>query len=296
MKNAYLVHSNFLDDLKKELNTFDSIHENLIIKSGASEKPVWAKCIAEDLQIQTFKSVSEAVKILKSNGRNWALYSFENHRRAKLIQEQLPKNKFERVDFLQELPTVPMGFWTLLDANTIAFSAKTNSVMPLGNHEFNEDKSTPPSRAYLKLWELFTFHGVIPKPGSKVIDFGSCPGGWTWVLQQVGCHVTSIDKAPLDPKIAKLPNINFVKADAFSLKPQELGPIDWFFSDIICYPPKLLELVKFWKQENLCHQFVCTIKFQGETDYKTMQRFRDELGAEIVHLYHNKHEVTAIIK
>ena len=153
----------------------------------------------------------------------------------------------------------------------------------------------PPSRAYLKLWELFTVHHLVPEKGSRVIDFGSCPGGWTWVLQQVGCEVLSIDKAPLAPQIAKLSRVEFLKADAFSLKPEDLGPVDWFFSDIICYPPKLFELVKSWKEKKLCDRFVCTIKFQGETDFKTMEKFEKELNARVLHLFHNKHEVTAII-
>jgi integrase len=46
-----------------------------------------------------------------------------------------------------------------------------------------------PSRAYLKLWELFTLIGEHPRPGELCLDLGSSPGGWTWVLQRLGARV-----------------------------------------------------------------------------------------------------------
>jgi 23S rRNA (cytidine2498-2'-O)-methyltransferase len=182
-----------------------------------------------------------------------------------------------------------------MDQNTLFYSTKPQSKIPLGEIEFIEDKINPPSRAYLKLWETFTVQGVRPKPNEKVIDVGSCPGGWTWVLQTMGCEVTSVDKAPLDPKIAALEKITFLEESAFGLNPEKIGKLDWFFSDIICYPSKLLELVQKWHKTGHVKNFVCTIKFQGETDYATMDKFLSEFpGSRIVHLYCNKHEVTWI--
>lgn len=295
MPCAYLAHSDFIAELIHELRDVRAVHERLVIAEGPRQPSVWAQCIAEDVQIQKFASIGEAAKILRAHGRNWGSYSVSSHRRAELIQEQLPPLKVKPVDFLQPLPALPMGFWSLLDADTLLFSAKTSSPFVRGEIHFNEDKKTPPSRAYLKLWELLTVNGVRPEAGQKVIDFGSCPGGWTWVLQQMGCEVLSVDRAPLAPQIAGLPRVHFKKADAFSLKPAELGPVDWFFSDIICYPPKLFELVRDWRDQGLCSRFVCTIKFQGETDFATVRRFQEELGAEVRHLFTNKHEVTAVI-
>jgi 23S rRNA (cytidine2498-2'-O)-methyltransferase len=39
---------------------------------------------------------------------------------------------------------------------------------------------------------------------------------------------------------------------------------------------------------------VCTIKFQGATDHATVRRFAAFPGAQLMHLYHNKHELTWI--
>lgn len=293
---AYLATEKFLPELLKELKDVQSVHGSLVLTNGPIQNTVWAQNIWLNAEIIPFESISQAAKILKSKGKLWAHYSFENHRRTELIQEQLPKLRSRVMNFLGDLPKDPIGAWTLLDKNTLLVSSETNSPFPLGNIEFNEDKKTPPSRAYLKLWELFTVYGVKPSPGQRVVDFGSCPGGWTWVLQQMGCNVVSIDRAPLDEKIAKLPRIQFMKTNAFNVKPEDIGAIDWFFSDIICYPAKLLELVKNWQSSGLCANFVCTIKFQGKTDFETLAEFQRLENARIQHLHHNKHEVTVWIR
>jgi 23S rRNA (cytidine2498-2'-O)-methyltransferase len=293
---AYLAADLFLPELQAELQNIRSVHGNLVLTDGPLQTSVWAQQIWLNAEIHSFESITQAAKILKSAGKLWSLYSFENHRRAELIQEQLAKPRPRILEFLGPLPQDELGGWTLIDKNTLVMSAKTNLPFSRGEIVFNEDKVTPPSRAYLKLWELLTVYDVKPTPGQRVVDFGSCPGGWTWVLQKIGCHVVSIDRAPLDPRIASLPNIEFMKTNAFSLKPADIGAIDWFFSDIICYPEKLLELVQEWQASGLCKNFVCTIKFQGKTDFETLKKFQKLEGAKILHLYHNKHEVTLWIK
>jgi 23S rRNA (cytidine2498-2'-O)-methyltransferase len=293
---AYLVPEKFLPELLKELKDVQSTHGQLVIAKGLPQESVWAQQVWLNPEIIPIQSIGEAVKALRSRGALWAPYSFDNHRRVQLIQEQLPVVRSRDMDFLAELNAPPLGAYTLLDKNTLLLSAKTNSPFPLGEVQFKENKNIPPSRAYLKLWELFTLHGIRPKAGERVVDFGSCPGGWTWVLQQMGCHVVSIDKAPLDEKVARLPRVEFMKTDAFQLKPQDLGKIDWFFSDIICYPPKLFDLIQAWKESGLCKNFVCTIKFQGETDFETLHKFQALPNTKVIHLWHNKHEVTAIIQ
>ncbi|UXR64822.1 hypothetical protein EZJ49_00950 [Bdellovibrio bacteriovorus] len=293
---AYLASEKFLPELLEELKDVKSVHGNLVLTDGPLQNSVWAQNIWLDAQIIPFESISQASKALKSLGKLWACYTFENHRRAQLIQDQLPKLRPRVLDFLSELPENNLGAWTLLDKNTLLASPTTNSRFPLGDVKFNEDKKTPPSRAYLKLWELFTVYGIRPEPGQRVVDFGSCPGGWTWVLQRMGCEVISIDRAPLEPSIADLPGVKFMKTNAFNVKPEDLGRIDWFYSDIICYPEKLLELVQTWQASGLCSNFVCTIKFQGETDFKTLKKFLQMEHTRIQHLHHNKHEVTVWIK
>jgi 23S rRNA (cytidine2498-2'-O)-methyltransferase len=289
---GYLGIKQFLPELLHELKCIKTTHGELVIADGPKQESIWAQNLWLNPEIIHFDSISQAAKALKSRGKLWSVYSFENHRRAQLIQDQLPKIKTRIIDFLAPLPEDNLGAWCLIDKNTIIASSKTDSPFPLGSVAFNEDKKTPPSRAYLKLWELFTVHGVRPKAGEHVVDFGSCPGGWTWVLHEIGCHVVSIDRAPLDPKIANLPRVEFINTNAFTVKPDDVGQIDWFFSDIICYPEKLFELVQLWNRSGYCKNFVCTLKFQGETNFQVLDCFKSLENVKIKHLHHNKHEVT----
>jgi 23S rRNA (cytidine2498-2'-O)-methyltransferase len=249
--------------------------------------PVWAANVWLKPQTYPFKSISEAVKQLRGIQRNWWPHSLTAHRRAKLIQEGLPPLKPKPLAFLAPLPTLPMGAFTLFDENTLVYSAETTSLFADGEVEFAENKTDPPSRAYLKLWEFFTLTGNRPQPGETVIDLGSSPGGWTWVLDQLGCQVISVDKAPLAEPLKLSQRVQYVSESAFALPPRK---IDWLFSDVICYPERLLELVRKW--QGFAKHFVCTVKFQGPTNFAVIEEFLMIPGAKIQHLHANKHELT----
>ncbi|HMN67905.1 MAG TPA: SAM-dependent methyltransferase [Bdellovibrionales bacterium] len=259
------------------------VHERLVLFEGAD--PVWAQNLWLDPQRFTFKSIGEAAKHLRFIQRNWVLHSVAAHRRAKLIEEALPPIKFKALEFLQEIPRAALGAWTLLDENTLLYSPTTSHPLPNGEVHFNENKTDPPSRAYLKLWELFTVERI--KPRGKVLDLGSSPGGWTWVLDQVGCDVISVDKAPLDPKLKLSQRVSVLGESAFGLEPR---PVDWLFSDIICYPERLLELVKRW--QGFAQNFVCTIKLQGPMETAVVAEFQALPGGRVRHLFNNKNELT----
>jgi 23S rRNA (cytidine2498-2'-O)-methyltransferase len=101
----------------------------------------------------------------------------------------------------------------------------------------------------------------------------------------------------LEGRIAALPNVAFIRHDAFTLKPEDIGEIDWLFCDAACYPPRLYEWIIKWLASGLCRNFVCTIKMQGQVasntvDFETPRRFAAIPGSTVVHLYHNKHELT----
>ena len=292
--SAYLAFAGFENELaaelveKKVLIQFQ--HERLFVTSSPLRHPIWAQDIWTKTQVVEISSIGDAVKKLKAQGKLWACYSLSSHRRASLIQDQLLKVPNKPLQFMQEIRPRQLGSWALLNQNQMIFSPISLSPFPLGEFEFDEDKKIPPSRAYLKLWELFTVHGIRPSPGQKVVDLGSSPGGWTWVLQQLGCHVISVDKAALDERIRKLPRIESLKKDAFKLTPQDIGAVDWLFSDIICYPKKLLEYLAPWIASPV--NLACTLKFQGDIDPTLIKEFLEVPGSQIVHLHHNKHEVT----
>ena len=88
------------------------------------------------------------------------------------------------------------------------------------------------------------------------------------------------------------PNVTWQAGSAFALEPRDVGPVDWLFSDIICYPSRLLALVERWHAAGTVRNFVCTIKFQGETDHGVVRSFLALPGAQVMHLHNNKHELT----
>jgi 23S rRNA (cytidine2498-2'-O)-methyltransferase len=196
------------------------------------------------------------------------------------------------LQFLEKRLPKKIGVWGLLDQNKLFLSTYTDCPILGGAIQFVEDKNIPPSRAYLKLWELMTVYGFKPKSSETVLDMGSCPGGWSWVLSNVAKTVVSVDKAPLDDAIAKIPNIKFLKKDAFKLEPSEVGPVHWFFSDIICEPMRSYELVEKWMP--FVDNFVCTVKFKGKADSQAVKKFQQLQPNLLKHLYNNKHEITFV--
>jgi 23S rRNA (cytidine2498-2'-O)-methyltransferase len=51
--------------------------------------------------------------------------------------------------------------------------------------------------------------------------------------------VVAVDKAPLDPKVAAMPGVSWRGESAFALeRHQASAPVDWLFSDIVCYPTR----------------------------------------------------------
>lgn len=293
MKTAYMAPEGFVEELVDELaGAVKSVHGRLVVADGPPMPVAWTQNVWFDPVKIPINSIGEGVRALKGLQKNWTSYSFHLHRRTSLIQDQLPRLKESRLEFLSPLPVFPMGSWTLLEKDLILAAPNCSSPFPNGEARFVEDKTGPPSRAYLKLWELFTVHGIKPGPEERCLDMGSSPGGWTWVLRKLGCEVISVDRAPLDPSVAGLGRITHIRANAFSLKPEDVGQADWFFSDVICYPAKLLEMAHRWLDSGLCKNFVCSVKFKGKTDHSISREFAGIPGSRLMHLFHNKHELT----
>jgi 23S rRNA (cytidine2498-2'-O)-methyltransferase len=298
---GYLAIHKFEKELEKELEIkglkIAEKRERLYLVEGNHPAMIWAQMTAWNLESISISSINDGAKKLKGLGRNWGLFTVGNHRRAQLIQDELPKINTKAIPFRNPIPAAPMGFWTLWEADQILATQKTSSPFALGEMTFQEDKVMPPSRAYLKLWEFFTVYAPEEIKGGTAIDVGSCPGGWTWVLRTLEFdHTISVDKAPIEKRIMDLGQITFKQESAFGLDPKDFNEIDWFCSDIICYPERLLNLVKRFLESGKVKNFVCTIKYQAETDWENTLKFLEIPGSKIVHLHHNKHEVTWFLK
>lgn len=260
------------------------------------KNPYWSSCAYECPLIVSFSSIKEAARSLKDIQRNWSSFQYANFRRASLITDALPYMNRKKKTFPCALPQSPVGIFTLLGPSLMLCSAVTSSYIPSGILELEEDHENPPSRAYLKLQEALirinSEKGVLPKAGEKCLDAGACPGGWTWVLRQLGCTVTAVDRSELSPSLMNDTCVTFIKHDAFTLPMEDLGSFDWVLSDVICYPERLLSWVKKWIETGRVKNMVCTIKLQGEQNWAIIDEFAAIPGSSVVHLAYNKHELT----
>ena len=297
--HGYLAFPTYLDELKRELKLAGykpkkmETHGDLVLIDGPRKKPIWARNIWSSVERIHFESVSEAVQRLKALGLRWVMLPHLHHRRAQLIAQGLRTATLRPLEFPKDsLPTKALGSFTLIAPNELLASAQCSQTVPNGEITFLEDKTLPPTRAYLKLWEAFTRIGKMPKAGDFCIDLGSAPGGWTWVIAKLGTQVVSVDRSEIEPTIKNLPQVQFLQTNAFTLDPANFDRMDWIFSDVICEPQKLLGLVQSWLLAFPNAHFLCSVKFKGETDFKTLNALSRIPGSTILHLNHNKHEVT----
>src|SRR5262249_48253765 len=155
-RTAYLGAEGFVAELERELGAVERGHGRLLIAQGRPRSAAWATNVWLEPQEIAIASISDAATKLRAIQRNWAVYAPRLYRRAALIQEQLPKASAKPFVFGSPPPAAPLGSWTLLDAGTMLVAPHCTSPFPNGEVRFVEDRSGPPSRAYLKLWEAST--------------------------------------------------------------------------------------------------------------------------------------------
>lgn len=267
-------------------------HGRLVLSTEPPVASAWAANVWHDVEEIPITSIGHAARELRDRQRNWAMYAPLHTGRAKLVAEKLPHVSARPVAIGDTAPDAPLGSWTLLEPDLLLASTHCSSPFPNGEPRLVEDRDGPPSRAYLKLFEAFVRLRRWPVAADMCLDLGASPGGWTWLLATTGASVMAIDKAPLTPEVARLPGVRWREGSAFALDPADVPPVDWWCSDVICYPRRLLGLVERWIDADAARNIVCTIKFQGTTDHGIVREFAAIPGAQVLHLHHNKHELT----
>lgn len=292
---VYVAKPDYLNELCNEIGDVATVIDNLVLSPIVKLNCAFALDIWLEPQLITFESISEAATHLRQAGKYWYLHPISHVRRSRLIEEKLFKLPSLSRNFPIEKPIPDIGCFTLLDNNMLLYATKRTKRWPMGNCYFQEDKHNPPNRAYLKLWESLSLLDRLPKPGETAMDLGASPGGWTYVLQSLGAKVTAVDKAPLEPSIASLPNVTYLQQSAFALNPADYDDrLDWLVCDVACYPERLYDLVMKWLSVKGLQQMIFTIKLQGSTNLEVIQRFQSIPNSQTFHLYHNKHEATFI--
>lgn len=305
--DLYYAPSGLEYEVKRSLNNIKLESNSIFLaESNSHLAQTWAQFYGSNSFEYHFESINEAANFLKNQvyidpvsheakiQKRWFNISHSNYRRSELIQSKLVSAKNGKIHFGDKIKKNHWGAWFLLNEHTLIGSSLTNAEVPFGELKFEEDKQNPPSRAYLKLWDFFTRFNISPKPDESVIDLGSCPGGWTWVLAELAATVYSVDTAEIDQKLISRPNVHFLKKDAFNINPKDFKSVNWMFSDIICTPDRLYNLVSNWIKNSNVKYIVATIKFKDNNinNNENILNFLSIKNSRVVHLYNNKHELT----
>ena len=238
-----------------------------ILSQKTTARPIWSQDTWHDCALMNCEAVSEnineknAVTFLKSQPNFGVYHQIEVNKISDRIYKKIKSLAVKRIQYQNNHPfNFKFYVWTMI-SDYIIFCSNPSQRLPLGWHEFNEDKITPPNRAYLKLWELFGIYNLAPKNDPEVLEIGASPGGWSWILSQHAILVHTVDRAHLDIKLKHITNIHHKIGDAFKLKPEDYLKCTWLFSDLICTPEKMYETVCYWLAHSPIRNFVCTIKF-----------------------------------
>ncbi|WP_420427425.1 SAM-dependent methyltransferase [Algiphilus sp.] len=293
---VYVAAPGYAEDLEAEIvargQRLLARHADLFFVQGASGPAAWAQNTWLRPETVPVASIGEAARALRARQRNWHLHALVQHRRAQLVVDKLPPIRFRPLSFPADAPSAPLGAWTLLDREHLLLSAECSSPFPDGQVPFVEDRVQPPNRAYLKLWEALTLARSRPEPGTRCLDLGAAPGGWSWVCACLGAEVVSIDRAALAPQVLATGRVAHQCGDAFRLRAEQVGEVQWILSDLAAYPERLLELARYWAEALPAANMIFTIKLQGPPDPAAYRAFLDIPGSRVMHLSHNKHELT----
>src|SRR5690348_5813363 len=91
LRTAYLSAEGFIGQLAQELGETDWSSERLLVTSGTPKPAAWAQNVWFDPIVIEIASITDAARKLRAIQLNWTVYAPRQHRRAMLIQAQLPK-------------------------------------------------------------------------------------------------------------------------------------------------------------------------------------------------------------
>ncbi len=279
------------------------------VRLEATSIRLWAQAISQRL-----------IAALGESQANWGLHIFEpqsvhtgeRYSRQRLITEEvLAYLKQKRRSLLRTLTDHPTRDATIVQVLTLGpdrgfmsvtapdiQAALASSFVPyLGGYIDIPDDPSPPSRAFKKLLEACSLFGLSFTKGATCVDLGAAPGGWTHVLVKHGCHVTAIDRSPLDERLMRSKQVSFVKGNALSWLPDTT--VDWMVCDVITTPDRTTDLLTTWITRKLCRNFCVTIKFKGDPDCTSLAAVRQLLARHCSwwdgkQLTHNKNELTVV--
>jgi 23S rRNA C2498 (ribose-2'-O)-methylase RlmM len=160
-----------------------------------------------------------------------------------------------------------------------------------------------PSRSYLKMEEALEYMPHQPESGSRVIDLGAAPGGWTYSFIKRGCDVLAVDHGPM--KLADHREgwglVRHIRENGITFEPPTDWPyVDWLVADMLIAPGVALGLLRRWMDSGKANHIICNIKLPQEHPYEaikpieTLMKRATNYSTRIKQLYHDRREVTVM--
>ncbi|MFQ6050727.1 MAG: SAM-dependent methyltransferase [Candidatus Hydrothermarchaeota archaeon] len=155
-------------------------------------------------------------------------HSFKSEDVEREVGKRIKDITGARVDLLEPNSIV---FVEIIQNKAYVSVCKEEEIFYKKGRKIKRHGERPLNRAMLKLEEVFELHrDWIPK--ERVLDIGASPGGWTKVLSRYAKEVIAVDSAPLEPSVAKLPNVRFLQKRAEDLSLDEVGELDMVTNDV----------------------------------------------------------------
>ncbi|KMT65259.1 23S rRNA (cytidine(2498)-2'-O)-methyltransferase RlmM [Catenovulum maritimum] len=172
--------------------------------------------------------------------------------------------------------------------------------------------SKAPSRSTLKLEEAF--HHFIPKDewqtrlasGLQAVDLGAAPGGWTYQLVQQSMMVIAIDNGPMAESLMETGQVRHYREDGFKFEPKK-NQIYWLVCDMVEKPDRVGQLMCKWVMNSWCKEAIFNLKLPMKQRFQNLETVRNamletlytsgkQFRLEIKHLYHDREEVTCLLR
>lgn len=99
------------------------------------------------------------------------------------------------------------------------------------------------SRAYLKVAEAIAWSEMPIEVADQVVEIGSSPGGACQRLLEMGCLVTGVDPAEMDPWLLEQANFQHWRAKSMQVKRRLFDRFRWLFCDANVAPNYTLDAV-----------------------------------------------------
>jgi 23S rRNA (cytidine2498-2'-O)-methyltransferase len=182
----------------------------------------------------------------------------------------------------------------------------SNGLYPGGTKYISQNSPDTISRAGAKIAEALHYLLMHRKPlrkGSHWLELGASPGGMTSELLARKYKVTAIDRAPLDKRLDRQPDLVFALLDVAAFKPNSSMKYDAILSDMNGDPSESIRQVgRLSKNLNPGGLVIFTLKTTGISTfgeinalYQSAMESAAGAGLKLIartHLTYNRHELT----